>query len=690
MGRPIVFALLFAAATTRAAAQDLPFITRTEYAALTREISGDAAYEHVRYFTQFHKPRGGAEGLMVVAQYFEARAREAGLEEVRLIRQPNGGPAWNARAADLWIGSGDTAAPSWSRLVSMRQTPLHLADGSEPANVTTRLADVGAGTDSADYAGRDVRGRVVLAWGPIGTVAREAVTRRGAVGIVSRPNPQSTQAIDYPDQVRWSFTPGPFAFVLSHRQGTELARALARGPVPVRALVESATDTTQRWQVMVEGVVRGEQPSLPAVVLTAHLQEEKFSANDNGSGVANLAEIARAFSRLISTGQIPRPRRTIRFWWVTEIGSERQYFADNPDEARRLWLNINQDMVGANQAQDVMRVQNVTHVPWTRAHFLDDVALRTIEFLVAANGQQIASVQVPPGTLDWRPAPIYSTLGTRHRYNAAMVPFHTNTDHMTFVEAPIGLPGISFTNWPDNYIHSSDDDLWNVDRTQMERNAVAEAMMALFLARAGDADAPALVASTSARAMARIADAYRLAATNFVRADTSDAAAVHKAGRWHIEAVTAVAAQHVRTVGQIASGPLATRLVARATAQVETDGRARLADLDLLFREISGRPAPVLQLSPVEQRLDRMRPSISGGPREFQERRGRVTAVASLHNLMAFEVLNAVDGRRTGLDIYKLVTAEARAGGDFYYGVVTPEAVEQYLQNLAQAELVRM
>ncbi|MBI5379927.1 MAG: right-handed parallel beta-helix repeat-containing protein, partial [Nitrospirae bacterium] len=35
-------------------------------------------------------------------------------------------------------------------------------------------------------------------------------------------------------------------------------------------------------------------------------------------------------------------------------------------------------------------------------------------------------------------------------------------------EAPIGVPAITFTNWPDNYIHTSDDDLWNIDRTQLQ------------------------------------------------------------------------------------------------------------------------------------------------------------------------------------------------------------------------------
>lgn len=57
---------------------------------------------------------------------------------------------------------------------------------------------------------------------------------------------------------------------------------------------------------------------------------------------------------------------------------------------------------------------------------------------------------------------------------------------------------------------------------------------------------------------------------------------------------------------------------------------------------------------------------------------------------MAFEVLNAVDGRRTGLDIYRLVAAEAREAGRWYYGTVTAAAVLEYLTNVEKAGLIRL
>lgn len=674
------------------AAQEPPFVSRAEYLLLANAISGDAAYEHLRFTTQFHKPRGGAEGLMAIARYVEARAREYGLDEVRLIRQDADGGAWNARAADLSLEvAGAPAGPAeWRRVASLRQAQLHLADNSRSADVTAEIVDVGSGADSASYAGKDVRGKLVLAWGPIGQVAQRAVRERGAAGVVSRPDPAGAQAMDYPDQVRWSFAPAwTFAFVLSHRQGAALAQELARGTRRARAVVDVAADSTDRWQVMVEGVVRGTDPALPAIVLTGHMQEEKYSANDDGSGVATTLEVARAFATLVADGRLPRPRRSIRFWWTTEIGSERRYFADHPDEIARLWLNVNHDMVGANQGQDVLRVQNVTRLPWTRAHFLEEVTEATIRWLVDANGQQLAAVQTPAGAVPWRPQPIVAHLGTRHRYNAALVPFHNNTDHMTFTEAPVGIPGITFTNWPDNYIHTTDDDLWNIDRTQLERNAVAMAMLAAFLARAADGDVPALVAATTGHGMRRLGEAYGQAAGWLLAADSAGRSEAYRTGRAQIEEVARAASAHVRSVGDVATGDAARRLIVRGAGQVEADARARLADLDQIWRDLAGRAAPPATPGPAELRLAALRPILAAGPREFLTRRG-VPGVPGLHGLMAFEVLNAVDGRRTGLDIYRLVAAEARAAGPAYYGVVAPEAVETYLGNLVRAELVRM
>jgi len=68
----------------------------------------------------------------------------------------------------------------------------------------------------------------------------------------------------------------------------------------------------------------------------------------------------------------------------------------------------------------------------------------------------------------------------------------------------VGVPGVTFTNWPDPYIHSSDDDLWQMDATQLKRNAVAVAAVAYYLATAGDADLPVLATEMYGRALERM------------------------------------------------------------------------------------------------------------------------------------------------------------------------------------------
>ena len=87
--------------------------------------------------------------------------------------------------------------------------------------------------------------------------------------------------------------------------------------------------------------------------------------------------------------------------------------------------------------------------------------------------------------------PVLSPLGTRDRYNAMVVPYHGMTDHIVFVNSIIGIPGVTLTNWPDPFIHSSADDTWNVDSTQMKRNALLVAAAALYIADAGEAEVPA-------------------------------------------------------------------------------------------------------------------------------------------------------------------------------------------------------
>src|SRR5262245_20124302 len=131
-------------------AQELSVLDPKETRWITQEVSGDAAYEHVRFMTTtYHRPSGGSDGLMKVARYYEAKAREFGLADVKLIKQAFDERPWNGRFADLWL-VGDEP----ERLACTIQTAVHLADHSRAADVTAELVDVGAGA-AADFEGKD-------------------------------------------------------------------------------------------------------------------------------------------------------------------------------------------------------------------------------------------------------------------------------------------------------------------------------------------------------------------------------------------------------------------------------------------------------------------------------------------------------------------------------------------------------
>jgi hypothetical protein len=678
-------------------AQELKLIDPDIKNLIKQEISGDAAYEHIRHNTQFHRPRGGADGLMEVARYYEKKAREYGFEDVQLILQDYTIVPWNAKEAELWI-TGHRP----ERIASYLQTPLHLADYSASADVETELVYVGEGSSGAHYEGQSVEGKIVLGYGNLTAMIREAVWNRGAEGVVWFRNPMQPftglggVSVNYADQVPWTRIPTQnpdggqpgFAFVLTMAQGIELRDRVVNSsePVTVHAYVDSEYDSAEGeepWQVMVEAYIKGTNPDIGQdIVLTGHMQEEKFSANDDASGTANILEIGRALKKLIDSGKLERPERNIRFWWLTEFSSQRQYFADYPEAHHRMWVNINQDMVGADQSQDVLRTQNVTRLPATRFHFFNDVTEAVIDYMVATNTSHLSQLQA--GSQNLYTKPHMSRLGSRHRYNAEMIWFHGNTDHVPFNEAPIGVPGISFTNFPDNYIHTSDDDLWNIDRTQLGRNAAAGALIAWIMATASSERAPDFAVETLQRGGERMALNTGIA-FSLIRSERGGQN--YQMAVEQIEYAAARELQAVESMAQIGGVPQA--VISRKKQIVENRKAKAMEELRSMYELFHGSSPPRgYTLTSAERELRSITPVLSAGPREFQTGRGQVRGVPGLHNLMAMEILSAVNGERTGLDIYRLAAAQAREAGAHYYGTITREAVKQYLENARNVGLI--
>jgi hypothetical protein len=746
--RTRLLSLLLSVPPALLCAQSSPFVDGPTEQLLANELSGDLAFETLRLTTQWHKP-SGSEGFFAVARYVEEKAKSVGLRDVRWIDQVAESAGWTCRRGEAWLIEGEGQDAKRTKLGSFAEVPMSIADNSRSADVTAEIVDVQGGTRAADYEGKKVRGKIVLAYGSPTDVMEQAVWRRGAAGILSWASTRLDPLADSADQVAWLSVPetdGPkgekttFAFILSPRQGKALSDGLRgnngsrifsarqetgrslRAHIRIESVFQSEKKTA-----MVEARILGTDPSLPEVVLTSHLQEN-ISANDNQSGVANMLEIGRALTQLIADGDLPRPRRSIRFWWCDEIYSEYRYFADHPGEEKRFLANLNQDMVGARQSVG-SRVQHMARTPWSRPSYLSDVQESVLDAVVAGNNAYLPAWQadsIAPGTAFSHP--IFSRRGTREPFHARALPYFDSTDHMVFDDSWVGVPGTTLTNWPDEYIHSSDDDLWQIDPTQLKRNAFIVASTALWLANANAESVRPLAGFVAARAAGRLS-ADLATALQWIRAGEGSPAKRYRAAA-DLLAVSLekeiAAVDSSRQLGPVGSGEAPSASIPELTASLRTVAADLRAQLDREYASENAGARPPDDADPVLLRLSARVPRLAASTlhdwlaleRRVSEKRredhrnrrdakeraeaarkaGKRTAgnhpappddyEEKLSPLMQSEAMNWIDGKATAADVARRTCAEALSAGWWYYGETTPTRVEKFLERQARDGLI--
>jgi hypothetical protein len=711
MKRTLAPALLLALSlallpAVKVCAQTTPFLSDEEIRTLSNEISGDRAFEHIRWLSHWHRD-SGMEGFFKARDYVMQAARDAGLEEVRFVEQKLDGPNYTARVGELWM-----VEPVELKLADIGEHAVYLADMSRDADVTAELVDIGDGTEEA-LKGLDVKGKLVLTSGPPQRAVEAAVGKRGAVGVVTYQTSENRSAFDVPDQIAWqridpqppAGSKGTFAFVLPPRKGDTLRRVLHTdamqdffatgkmtkgGRVRLKARVDTDMGEAPGKTGFVEAVIRGTRPDAQQIVLTAHLQEEQSSANDDGSGCANLLELARTFNKLIKEGKMKRPLRDLRFWWTDEIASEYNLFRAHPDEVKKILANVHQDMTGANQAMG-SRVQHLIFAPHSRTSYLDAVFESVGTYVINTNNAFLAASR--QGGLP-RPftRPLYATRGTRQGYNARFVPYFDSSDHLVFLEGAIGVPAVALINWDDPYIHSSDDDLYQIDQTQLRRNNFLIGAVAYFLANADDKRVPVLLGETYAQGQKRLANDLQ-AALGVLRDSAGEPDRGWKRALTIVEQGVKREERALWSVEVFAGENEAAEQMVSGMVQGGTMERMAGAQLAHFYRQLYRTEPPTgVELTAAEQAASKKVPVNVASLEEYFANRGKVPGAAGghLHGLIRSEVYNFVDGRRSYYDIYKAVYAEAAAGGSWYYGTVALEDVVRMLDAAVAAKALTL
>jgi aminopeptidase YwaD len=486
-----------------------PLLPEPVVAALANELSGETAKRNLEFISRQHRMRA-SRGITTAAEFVAEQARNFGLEGAQILQFPADGktfygtqkarPAWDAEFAELWELGPDSKP--LVRIASWDAMPLVLAQDSESANVTAELVDVGTGTSESNYAGKDVKGKLVLVSSQPEAVYQLAVDKHGAVGILSYVQNQRTAWYGENDNlIRWghldSFTTTKtFGFMLSLKQARGFQSRLARGEKIIFKAEVRAGRHPGNYDIAT-AVIRGADTKLKEeeIVFSCHLDHPRPGANDNASGCVTILEVARTLAKLIKEGKIERPRRTIRFVWPPEIEGTLILLNARPDITRRTKAAIHMDMVGGGP--ETKAVFHVTRGPASLPSFVNDVAEAFGEFVNEQSYRFAAGENAP--------YPLVAPEGGKEPLNARMAEFTMGSDHQVYTDSSFSIPAIYLNDWPDRYIHTNFDTPANIDPTKLKRAAFIGGASGYFLANVSAKDAEQLFDAIASRSVQRTA-----------------------------------------------------------------------------------------------------------------------------------------------------------------------------------------
>ncbi len=636
------------------------------------ESSGETALRHVMAMCGVPRDRQPAEyaGTFAEAQYVYDRLKDYGFADAALERFGSAS-TWDGIKGELW-----EVKPLRQKLASYTDLTAMLAFASQPADVTAELVWVGEGAEK-DFAGLDVKGKILVTSGPAGAVHELGCLDKGAAGVVSfdSPRPYFDPLI-----VPWGRLYGAsdgnrpyrFAFQLPPREGAILRDRLLGGEkITVHAVVEAKLEPYQNQAVLAS--IPGTDKDAQEIILTAHLFEgfTMFGASDNSSGSSALLEAARTLQTLVAEGRLPRPRRTIRFLWGPEFGAASLYASVlGKDRLPRTLCNINLDMVGLALAESrsffwVMRTT------YGNPHYVNDVVESALRYVGEATRTYVTNgmagamnrrIVAPTGSED----PMYYAVGTHMG----------SSDHEVFNDWGVGVPGVILNTWPDWWLHTSEDRPDKLDPTQLKRAVIVTAASAYTIAAAGDAQAARIAAEVVANASGRIAHQAARGLEETGRAAAHAFPGAGKRARGYIQAAAMNERETLDTVLELAADKAGFGAgLAELRRSIDGLEAAHLRTFD----QVLGRQGAALGLKPggakpsaIEKRAAALFPTAKPQikamgymsyratlEQEF-ERLGDQAPSRAFRRGAAAEIQLLCDGRLSALDIKKMVDTQFR------------------------------
>ena len=471
------------------------------YTDLRAEFSADNTH-HTTAFVEQRWRLAGNTGFNESIYYVEKILQDAGYKKevtgeadgpltYRIETRKMKRPTWEPVSASLAF---EGQAPFLQFATNFNMIATYSAS-TPAAGITAEVIDVGRGRRE-DFQDRDVKGKIVLAEAGAYQAYKQAIDK-GAVGVLAYSLPNYTQpekhinsiqfqSIAYTDSVNQKW-----AIMLSYQAKEKLKAALAKGPVTVTVKIE--TKIYKADELTIVANARGSVNPDERFVYSAHVQEP--GANDNATGVATLAEMARTTARLIQQKKFS-PQRTITFLWGDEIVSTNRYIKDDATRAAGIKWGLSLDMVGEDVSKTggsflIEKMPDPSAI-WTRGkekhtewggsvlkesqmfpHYFNDLLLNRCLQQAKSNGWVVKTN-----------------------------PYEGGSDHTPFLDAKI--PGLLMWHFTDVYYHTDGDRLEMTSAEEMKNVGVSALATAYILTSADERSTLALIEELQQNALDRL------------------------------------------------------------------------------------------------------------------------------------------------------------------------------------------
>lgn len=676
-GKIFVGCLMFVFISVLMQAEE-PLASKRLIQALTQEVSGERAFNYMVQISHYDRIQA-CEGWHDAAEMIKTELERIGYADVEIEGWPSNGSryyytyrtpiGWRAKNAELWMIS-----PENERLCSYEEIPLTLVKHSNSADVETELIDVGTGVGKKAYEGKDVKGKIVLATAYTGTVIREAVLKRGAVGVVTWYPPEIRPG--YPNMIRYTAIWPTweekdkigFGFNVSKLQGWNLKRALDEGKkIVLKAKVEAEyyDGEVEVLSAALPGSVEPEKE----VMIIGHLCHPKPSANDNASGSGGMLEMARALKEMVDNKKIEPPKRTIRFLWVPEFAGTVPYIKAHLERMKNTLSVINCDMIGED-LHLTGGTFNITCTPDSVPSYLNDVVVNFTKLVDRLN--------------------LRSINGSNHPFVYRVLPFSGGSDHYIFNDGALKVASVMFGHG-DTFHHTSLDTPDKVDSSELRRVCFVALGATYYLANASEEEAKDMARLIARNGLSRLAEDYYDSLLILEKAQYPEKVhmsyaqvlnVIQHSCQRELDSVlsTLVFADDASVKGEIRNS---LGNIKNMSASFTNDAQASYARL---CQEI-GVKTKKMSLTEDQKKWDKIVPERNKNfvcPLETDyvvDRLGEgALAGIDLGRYGTYEALNFVDGKRSVWEIANAVSAE--------YGPIDPNKVLAFFKVLEKAELL--